>query len=58
MNCILIKKLEKFISSLIKPFIVDCMGNIWNQSLDLIVKFIPNQRVCRTLKKKVTFVFY
>ena len=34
------------------------MGNIWNQSLDFIVKFIPNPRECRTLKKKVNFVFH
>ena len=32
------------------------LGNIWNQSLDFIVKFIPNHSVCRTLKKKVNFV--
>ena len=44
MNCILIKQLEEFISSLIKPFI----GN-WVTS---------GIRVFRTLKKKVNFVFY
>ena len=50
MNCILIKYLEEFISSLIKPFI----GN-WVifgiRVLTFIVKFIPNHRVCGTLKK-------
>ena len=34
------------------------MGNIWKQCLDFIVKFIPNHRVYRTLKKKVNVVFY
>ena len=41
---------------MIKTFI----GNwvIFGISLDFIVKFVPNHRVCRTLKKKVNFVFY
>ena len=34
------------------------LGNIWNQSLNFIVIIIPNQRVFRTIKKKVNFVFY
>ena len=53
MNCILIKYLEEFISSLIKPFI----GN-WVIFGIRVVNFIPNHRVCRTLKKKVNFVFH
>ena len=27
---------------MIKTFTGNCMGNIWNQSLDYIVKIIPN----------------
>ena len=34
------------------------MGNIWNQSLDVNVKVIPNHGVCKTAKKKVNFVFF
>ena len=45
-----------FIRSLIKMF--TGMGNICNQNLNFIVKIIPNQRVFRTIKKKVNFVFY
>ena len=36
------------ISSLIKPFIGNCVRNIWNQTLDFTVKFIPNHKVCWT----------
>ena len=55
MNCILIKQLEEFISSFIKPFIDNWVT--LGIRVDFIVKFVPN-RVCRTLKKKVNFVFY
>ena len=32
-------------SSLIKTFTGNCIGNIWNPSLDYIVKIIPYYRV-------------
>ena len=28
------------------------LGNIWNQTLNFIVKIIPNQRVLEQLKRK------
>lgn len=33
------------------------LGNTWNQILDFIVKIIRDDRVCRTTKEKVNFVY-